>query len=67
MPTKYKESVRTVHRETKAVSVQHYYVTALSNTALVEMVQANNTVPKLKSKLMNEVRRRGITPLIQAI
>ena len=64
MPTKYKDSVRTVSRDSKVGSTQHYYVKSLSNTALVEMVQNNGTIPKLRAKLMNEVVRRKLDLLV---
>jgi len=60
MPTKYKESAVKVDRATKKVSVEHFYVKQLSQEQAFELLNADNTKPKVKRKLRNELVRRGI-------
>lgn len=60
MPTKYKESAVKVDRATKKVSVEHFYVKQLSQEQAFELLNADNTKPKVKRKIRNELVRRGI-------
>ena len=60
MPTKYKESAVKVDRTTKKVSVEHFYVKQLSQKDAFELLNADNTKPKVKRKIRNELVRRGI-------
>ena len=60
MPTKYKESAMKVDRATKKVSIEHFYVKQLSQKEAFEMLNADNTKPKVKRKIRNELLRRGI-------
>ena len=60
MPTKYKESAVKVDRGTKKVSIEHFYIKQLSQKEAFEMLNNDNTKPKVKRKIRNELVRRGI-------
>ena len=60
MPTKYKESAVRVDRQTKKVSIEHFYVKQLSQKEAFELLNNDNTKPKVKRKIRNELVRRGI-------
>ena len=58
MPVKYKPSEVKVDRQTKVKTIQHYYIKQLSQEELFTMLNAENTKPKLKQKIRNELSRR---------
>ena len=60
MPVKYKPSEVKVDRQTKVKTIQHYYIKQLSQEELFTMLNAENTKPKLKQKIRNELSRRGV-------
>ena len=60
MPVKYKPSEVKIDRQTKVKSIQHYYMKQLSQEELFNMLNAENTKPKLKQKIRNELSRRGV-------
>ena len=60
MPVKYKPSEVKIDRQTKVKSIQHYYIKQLSQEELFKMLNAENTKPKLKQKIRNELSRRGV-------
>lgn len=60
MPTKYKPSEVKIDRQTKVKSVQHYYMKQLSQEELFKMLNTENTKPKLKQKIRNELYKRGV-------
>jgi hypothetical protein len=60
MPTKYKPSEVKIDRQTKVKSIQHYYMKQLSQEELFKMLNAENTKPKLKQKIRNELYKRGV-------
>ena len=60
MPVKYKESAVKVDRATKKVTIEHFYVKQLSQEAAFELLNNDNTKPKVKRKIRNELVRRGI-------
>ncbi len=60
MPTKYKPSEVKIDRQTKVKSIQHFYIKQLSQDELFKMLNADNTKPKLKQKIRNELSRRGV-------
>tara|TARA_Y100000592_G_C5297182_1_gene233709 strand:- start:316 stop:531 length:216 start_codon:yes stop_codon:yes gene_type:complete len=60
MPTKYKESAVRVDRQTKKVSIEHFYVKQISQKEAFELLNNANTKPKVKQKIRNELVRRGI-------
>ena len=60
MPTKYKPSEVKIDRQTKIKSIQHYYMKQLSQEELFTMLNAENTKPKLKQKIRNELYKRGV-------
>ena len=56
-----KEWVRTdrFSREGKAI-IKHYYIKTISPKGLFEELNKDNTKPKVKQKIRNELTRRGI-------
>ena len=60
MPTKYGKTQKRVDRQTKKVSVEHFYVKQISKDEAFKMLNDNNVKPKVKRKLRNELIRRGI-------
>ena len=60
MPTKFKPSEVIVDRATKKRSIKHYYIKNLSQDELFKMLNTDNTKPKLKQKIRNELFRRGV-------
>jgi len=60
MPIKLKPSVKRVDRATKKVTIEHTYVRSQSQDELFEMLNNNNTKPKVKQKIRNELVRRGV-------
>ena len=56
-----KEWVRTdrFSREGKAI-IKHYYIKTISTKDLFEELNKDNTKPKVKQKIRNELTRRGI-------
>jgi|TARA_E500000318_G_C3563432_1_gene214599 HD superfamily phosphohydrolase YqeK len=59
MPAKYKPSEKRVDRETKKVTVIHYYAKQLSNEKLFELINDDKTKPKHKQKFRNIIQGRG--------
>ena len=59
MPTKLGKSHKTVDRATKKVTTVNPYIKGFSKTDLIEKYNANNTRPKDKQKIKNELVRRG--------
>ena len=60
MPTKLKPSEKIVDRQTKKVSVKHYYIKSYPKEELFKELNKDNTKPKHKPKIRNELSRRGI-------
>ena len=60
MLTKYKPSEVKIDRQTKVKSIQHFYIKQLSQDELFKMLNGDNTKPKLKQKIRNELSRRGV-------
>ena len=60
MPTKFKPSEVIVDRGTKKRSIKHYYIKNVSQDELFKMLNTDNTKPKLKQKIRNELFRRGV-------
>ena len=60
MPTKLKPSEKIVDRQTKKVSVKHYYIKSYPQEELFKELNKDNTKPKHKQKNRNELSRRGI-------
>ena len=59
MPTKLGKSHKTIDRQTKKVSVHHPYIKGFSKDELIEKYNTDNTRPKDKQKIKNELVRRG--------
>ena len=57
-PTKLKDSVKTVDRQTRKVTVTHFYIKNATDIELLDIVENSNTKPKLKQKCLNELVRR---------
>ena len=60
MPTKLKPSEKIVDRQTKKDSVKHYYIKSYPQEELFKELNKDNTKPKHKQKIRNELSRRGI-------
>lgn len=60
MPVKYKPTQKVVQRGSKKVTTTHYYMKTQSLKELLECYNNDNTKPKLKQKVKNElIRRQG--------
>ena len=60
MPTKLKPSAEVRDRATGKVKTEHYYIKNTSKKELFEELNKDNTKPKVKQKIRNELNRRGI-------
>ena len=66
MPTKFKPSGKrwikdpTTGRSTNQWEEEHYYIKTISTKDLFEELNKDNTKPKVKQKIRNELTRRGI-------
>ena len=60
MPVKFGKSQVKVDRQTKKVSIEHFYVKQISQKEAFELLNNANTKPKVKQKIRNELVRRGI-------
>ena len=60
MPVKFSKSQVKVDRNTKKVTIEHTYARSQSQDELFEMLNNNNTNPKVKQKIRNELVRRGV-------
>ena len=66
MPTKLKESGKSwikdpkTGRSTNRWEAEHYYIKTISQEGLFEELNKDNTKPKVKQKIRNELTRRGI-------
>ena len=58
MPVKYKPTQSVVQRGTKKVTTMHYYMKTQSLKELLECYNNDNTKPKLRQKVKNELIRR---------
>ena len=66
MPIKFKPSAKEFVRKDRFSGVRgtstmkHYYIKAMSIDSLFEELNKHNTKRKVKSKIRNEITRRGI-------
>ena len=60
MPVKLKPSLTKIDRQTKKVSIEHYYIKNTPQDELLELLNKDVTKPKVKQKIRNELVRRGI-------
>jgi len=60
MPIKFKQSQTVRDRQTKQVTTTHYWIKGMPKEELIEALNKDNTKPKLKQKIYNELARRGI-------
>ena len=60
MPTKLRPSANTYNRATGKNTLEHYYIKNISKKELFEELNKDNTKPKVKAKIRNELARRGI-------
>tara|TARA_B100000902_G_C27093505_1_gene805051 strand:- start:627 stop:836 length:210 start_codon:yes stop_codon:yes gene_type:complete len=60
MPTKLKPSAEVRDRQTGKVKTEHYYIKNISKQELFDELNKDNTKPKVKQKIRNELNRRGI-------
>tara|TARA_Y100000004_G_C8664885_1_gene306806 strand:- start:110 stop:325 length:216 start_codon:yes stop_codon:yes gene_type:complete len=59
MPTKFAKSFKQIDRATKKETVVHSYIKTMSVDSLFEELNKDNTKPKVKQKIRNEIVRRG--------
>ena len=60
MPVKYKPTVNVVKRGSNKRTIEHHYMKTQSLKELLECYNNDNTKPKLKQKVKNElIRRQG--------
>ena len=59
MPVKLKPSATKIDRQTKKVSIEHYYIKNTPQDELFELLNKDVTKPKVKQKIRNELVRRG--------
>ena len=67
MPTKLKPSSMSYDRMTNTSTLVHYYIKNISQKELFEELNKENTKPKVKAKIRNELARRGIKIVKRAI
>ena len=60
MPTKLRPSVTRIDRNTKKKSIEHFYMKAIPQAELFELLNKDMTKPKVKQKIRNELTRRGV-------
>ena len=65
MPVKYKPTQSVVQRGTSKVVTTHYYMKTQSLKELLECYNNDNTKPKLRQKVKNELVRRQKIGLIK--
>ena len=59
MPIKFAKSFKQIDRTTKKVTVVNSYIKTMSIDSLFEELNKDNTKPKVKQKIRNEIVRRG--------
>lgn len=67
MPVKYKPTQEVVQRGTKKVVTTHYYMKTQTIKELLECYNNDNTKPKLRQKVKNELIRRQKLGLVNII
>jgi len=60
MPIKFKPSAVVRDRQTGKPVTEHYFIKCMSQKELFEELNKDNTKPKVKQKIRNELSRRGI-------
>lgn len=63
MPIKYRRSQKKRNKNTAKISVEHFYIKAVSTEKLNEMLVNENTPKKLKQKIKNQIVKRNKTGL----
>ena len=59
-PTKLRKSSTSYDRMTNTSTLVHYWIKGISRKELFEELNKDNTKPKVKQKIRNELTRRGI-------
>jgi hypothetical protein len=60
MPVKFKESVAKIGANRKKVGMTHSYMHTISTPDLQKALDNDNTQPKLKQKISNELVKRKV-------
>jgi len=60
MPVKLKPSQVNIDRNSKTKTITHFFAKSTPKQELFDMLNNNNTKPKVKQKCQNELIRRGI-------
>ena len=67
MPVKYKPTQSVLQRGSKKVTTTHYYMKTQSLKELLECYNNDNTKPKLRQKVKNELIRRQKLGLVNIV
>ena len=67
MPVKYKPTQSVVQRGSKKVVTTHYYMKTQSLNELLQCYNNDNTKPKLRQKVKNELIRRQRLGLVKIV
>jgi len=60
MPIKFKPSSRTMLKGSNKYKTEHFYMKSTPTAELQSALEANNTAPKRKQKIKNELVKRGV-------
>jgi hypothetical protein len=58
MPIKLRPSVTNIDRNTKKVTINHYYIKTTPLKELLEYLESSNARPRVVQKIKNELIRR---------
>ena len=67
MPVKYKPTTNVLQRGSKKRVIEHHYMKAQSLKELLECYNNDNTKPKLRQKVKNELIRRKRLGLVNIV
>ena len=67
MPVKYKPTQSVLQRGSKKVTTTHYYMKTQSLNELLQCYNNDNTKPKLRQKVKNELIRRQRLGLVKIV
>ena len=59
MPTKLKKSSVIFNKAARKKEIEHHYIKTTDTKILEQMLAADNTRPKIKQKIRNELTRRS--------
>tara|TARA_R100001369_G_scaffold23874_2_gene43804 strand:+ start:8089 stop:8373 length:285 start_codon:yes stop_codon:yes gene_type:complete len=59
MPIKLKPTARNYNKATRKTQIEHHYIKTTDAKILEDMLASENTRPKIKQKIRNELTRRN--------